>query len=160
MDTETTEARYLRASRTAHRAWLVTQPQFVIPGLLDALDAAPQSVGTSRPQYEEGCPVSTSPRAGGSFERVPLNDGGEPRHDKIPPEVTPHSSGAEPRHPSCPAPASVSTAGSVAASTDRTGPTAGRTAREGSTPSGSIIHTTRTAPSSAQGLRGRPQKGA
>jgi hypothetical protein len=45
---------YYTAVRDAHRAWVATQPQYVIPGLLDALDerdvphrgtgASPQSV--------------------------------------------------------------------------------------------------------------------
>lgn len=36
--TATIEARYHRASRACHRAWLASQPQYVIPGLLDGLD--------------------------------------------------------------------------------------------------------------------------
>ena len=34
-----TEARYYRATRGCHRAWVATQPQYVIPGVLDAADA-------------------------------------------------------------------------------------------------------------------------
>ena len=35
----TVEARYYRATRGCHRAWVATQPQYVIPGVLDAADA-------------------------------------------------------------------------------------------------------------------------
>jgi hypothetical protein len=40
----TDDARYFRASREANRAWLATQPQLVICGVLDQADA-----GTDNP---------------------------------------------------------------------------------------------------------------
>jgi hypothetical protein len=60
------ELPYYQASRAAHRAWLSSQPQFVIPGVLEQVDAGTTAgvpaggVGLLEPA------VSVSPPAAGS----------------------------------------------------------------------------------------------
>ena len=41
------EARYYRVSRGCHAAWLATQPQLVIEGVLDWVDAGTDTVSAS-----------------------------------------------------------------------------------------------------------------
>ena len=47
-----TEARYYRASRACHRAWVSTQPQYVIPGVLEQVDAGTDGASVSVHLFE------------------------------------------------------------------------------------------------------------
>lgn len=59
------EIPYYRASRAAHRAWLATQPQHVIPGLLDELDSTEVERAAS-PDAAAASVVSSPPGPGPS----------------------------------------------------------------------------------------------
>lgn len=60
------EARYLRARRMAHRAWALSQPQFVLPGVLDEPEPTVCRSGSSSAPR----PASPSPEARGGRART------------------------------------------------------------------------------------------
>lgn len=59
-------ARYYRASRSAHRAWCRSQPQYVIPGVLEEVDAtrADTSSWSAAASISSSAPVPLSFPAG------------------------------------------------------------------------------------------------
>ena len=60
------EARYLHAFQAARRAWERSQPQFVIPGVLEGGDAtrADGDNGCGVASLEPACPLPDSPAGG------------------------------------------------------------------------------------------------
>ena len=61
------ELAYRRASRAAHRAWASSQPQYVIPGVLDQVNAGTDGTVGVRLSLLERAPV-TPPSSGGVLD--------------------------------------------------------------------------------------------
>ena len=73
------ELAYHRASRAAHRAWADSQPQYVIPGVLDQVDAGTD--GTVGVDLIERAPVH-SPSSGGVLDLMTTRGAANPQPEK------------------------------------------------------------------------------